>query len=171
MRGGGKTPLVATPSPPLPLTPHMNSPYGPRGKPNINADPSNLDAGGAQKCKISRFLWNFHKKVKFPNIFAFYKKKSEIFRNSYFLRIRRLILRPRAKRYYIKRIFNHFWYFFARTHFFRKKTKKCSKDHFFAKISTFSLRKLKRANFWSFWALGGKSCEDSKRSIVSKQKR
>ena len=74
MRGGGKTPKVANPTPLPPLTPHMNSPYGPRGKPNINADPSNLDAGGAQKCKISRFLWNFHKKVKFPNIFAFYRK-------------------------------------------------------------------------------------------------
>ena len=113
----------------------------------------------------------FSQKSEISKYFCILQKIPEIFRNSYFLRIRRLILRPRAKRYYIKRNFNHFWYFFARTHFFRKKSQKCSKDHFFAKKSTFSLQNVKRAKIWSFWALGGKSCEDSKRSIVSKQKR
>ena len=113
----------------------------------------------------------FSQKSGISKYFCILQKIPEISRNFHFLRIRRLILRPRAKRYYIKRIFHHFWYFFARTHFFRKKSKKCSKDHFFAKISTFSLRKLKRANFWSFWALGGKVTGFSKRSIVSKQKR
>ena len=103
--------------------------------------------------------------------FCILQKIPEISRKYIFFRIRRLILRPRAKRYYIKRIFNHFWYFFARTHFFRKKSQKCSKDHFFAKKSTFPLQTVKRAKFWSFWALWGKVTGFSKRSIVSKQKR